>query len=438
MNSVAVATLGCKVNHHDSAGIVEELRTQGYRIVPFSSRADIYIINTCTVTGKTDYQSRQLIRRAHRANPAASIIVTGCYAQIAPDILAGLPGVALIAGTGEKSTIPELIGTIDGPPPRISVGDIGVPRPFSSLPVTRFHGQTRAYLKIQDGCNAFCSYCIVPYARGRSRSLPPDEVIDRIGVLTDAGYREIVLTGIHLGVYGQELSPPRGLLHLLKRIEDETDLERLRLSSIEPMELTDDLIRHAAASPVICRHFHVPLQSGHNGILKAMNRNYTVDDFKDRIDAILDRIPDAGIGIDILAGFPGEDEDAFEETRRFIEGLSIAYLHVFPYSRRPGTRADGMTGHVPEETKKIRAGILRRLGTEKRARFNGRFIGNTLPVLVEGTRDRVTGLMKGFSDNYIPVLLEDGDMKDANRIVPVTACREHEGKLVGREQQDGQ
>jgi len=437
VRKVAIATLGCKVNHYDSAGIAEALQNQGHTIVPFNGMADIYIVNTCTVTGKTDYQSRQLIRRAGRTNPAASIIVTGCYAQTAPEILADLPGVTLVAGTGEKGTIPELINSLTTGSPRISVGDIGLPRAFSSLPVTSFQGQTRAYLKIQDGCNAFCSYCIIPYARGRSRSLPADDVINRIGSLTGAGYREIILTGIHLGMYGRDFSPSTDLLHLLQRIEDETSLERLRISSIEPMEITDDLIHHAARSKILCRHFHIPLQSGDDGILKAMNRHYSTEAFRNRVAAILDAVPGAGIGIDVLAGFPGEGEGEFERTYRFIESLPLSYLHVFPYSRRPGTTADRMPGHVSEARKKERARALRELGACKRVHFNEGFVGRVLSVLVEGAKDRVTGMMKGFSDNYIPVLLQNGGTIHANRIMGVRAFRTHDEKLVGEETQDG-
>jgi threonylcarbamoyladenosine tRNA methylthiotransferase MtaB len=396
---VAIATLGCKVNHYESAGIEEEIRSRGFSIVPFRSEADIYIVNTCTVTGKTDYQSRQLIRRANRANPEASIFVTGCYAQIAPEILAALPGVTTVVGTGQKAAIPDLLSSEAEKETIINVKNVDDERFLSCLSVKDFHGQTRAYLKIQDGCNAFCSYCIIPYARGRARSLPENRVIEEIRSLCQAGYREIILTGIHLGMYGHELSPRTSLSDLLSRIEKETDIERLRISSTEPMEITDGIIELIRESSVLCRHLHIPLQSGNDKILKAMNRNYDSRQFEERIETIVQEIPDIGIGIDIIAGFPGEGEEEFENTRAFIERLPR---------------------------------ILREIDEEKRASFSSRFIGKRLSVLVEGKKDRKSGLMKGFSDNYIPILIEEANQSMTNCIVEVEGTETFDKKLKGK------
>jgi threonylcarbamoyladenosine tRNA methylthiotransferase MtaB len=429
---VAIATLGCKVNHYESAGIEEEIRSRGFSIVPFRSEADIYIVNTCTVTGKTDYQSRQLIRRANRTNPEASIFVTGCYAQIAPEILAALPGVTTVVGTGQKAAIPDLLSSEAEKETIINVKNVDDERFLSCLSVKDFHGQTRAYLKIQDGCNAFCSYCIIPYARGRARSLPENRVIEEIRSLCQAGYREIILTGIHLGMYGHELSPRTSLSDLLSRIEKETDIERLRISSTEPMEITDGIIELIRESSILCRHLHIPLQSGNDKILKAMNRNYDSRQFEERIETIVQEIPDIGIGIDIIAGFPGEGEEEFENTRAFIERLPLQYLHVFPYSKRPGTAAFSLSGHVPENIKKERARILREIDEEKRASFSSRFIGKRLSVLVEGKKDRKSGLMKGFSDNYIPILIEEANQSMTNCIVEVEGTETLDKKLKGK------
>jgi threonylcarbamoyladenosine tRNA methylthiotransferase MtaB len=434
---VAIATLGCKVNHYESAGLEEEIRSRGFSIVPFRSEADIYIVNTCTITGKTDYQSRQLVRRANRSNPEAAIFVTGCYAQIAPDILAALPGVSMVVGTGQKAAIPDLLCTEAGGQTIINVGNVDDERFLTCLSVTDFHGQTRAYLKIQDGCNAFCSYCIIPYARGRARSLPEDRVIEGVRSLRRAGYREIILTGIHLGMYGQELTPQTSLSDLLRRIEKETDIERLRISSTEPMEITDGIIERIRESSVLCRHLHIPLQSGDDRILSAMNRNYDSRQFEKRIEKIVQAIPDIGIGIDIIAGFPGESETEFENTRAFIEQLPIQYLHVFPYSKRPGTAAFSLSDHVPENIKRERAQSLRKIGEEKRASFSSRFIGKRLSVLVEGKADRRSGLMKGFSDNYIPVLIEGANQSMTNCIVEAEGTETFKeiikGKIVSYE-----
>jgi threonylcarbamoyladenosine tRNA methylthiotransferase MtaB len=431
MTRVALATLGCKVNQYESAGLIEALKKKGFVHVPFNTSADIYIVNTCTVTGKTDYQSRQLIRRAHRKNPSASIIVTGCYAQIASGDLAVLPGVKAIVGTEHKEHIPDMIHDVIKAGQQIVVSDIGSKKECTGLTVSEFPGHTRAFLKIQDGCDAFCSYCIIPYARGRSRSLPEAEVINQIRTLSGSGYREIVLTGIHLGNYGHDLSPQTGLLNLLKKIEQSRIVERLRLSSIEPMEVTDELIDYIKASRTICRHLHIPLQSGDDTVLRLMNRNYTADRFRERIETIMEAIPGMAIGIDVMVGFPGEGEQEFINTRTFIERLPVAYLHVFPYSQRPGTAALTFPGQVEESLKKERGKILRDIGKKKRIDYNTMFIGNELSVLVEDTKDRETGLMKGFSDNYIPVLISNGNRSLANHIVTIMADNSEGGKIRG-------
>lgn len=432
MVKVAVATLGCKVNHYESAGIVEKLAAQGAKVVPFSSVADLYIVNTCTITAKTDFQSRQLVRRAYRTNPSAPIVVTGCYAQIAPQELARLPGVRMVAGTEMKERLPGIIRDIIDGEQRIDVGDISSKKIFSDLPVTSFPGQTRAYLKVQDGCNAFCSYCIIPYARGRSRSLPEGDVIRQVQALTEAGHREIILTGICLGAYGRDLPSPTDILGLLKRIEEDTDLDRLRISSLNPTDISDGMIEHLRGSRLLCRHLHLSLQSGDNRILGLMRRGYTTDQVNDLVVKLQTAIPGIAVGMDVITGFPGEGEEEFRNTSRFIENIRLAYLHVFPYSRRPGTAASSFPDQVMKAVRKERAALLRDIGNRKRVAFNGGFMGETLSVLVEGTPDKETGWMKGFSDNYVPVLIPDGDPSLAGRIVPVTGDRMLREKVVGR------
>ena len=438
MLRVAVATLGCKVNHYETAGIVENLEAQEeVCVVPFSLPADLYIVNTCTITAKTDFQSRQLVRRAYRTNPSALIVVTGCYAQIAPQELAALPGVRLVAGTEMKERLPAIIREVIEGEPRIDIGDITRKRTVSDLPVTRFPDQTRAYLKVQDGCNLFCSYCIIPYARGRSRSLPEEDVIRQVTTLTRAGHREIILTGICLGAYGRDLSPSTALLDLLKRIEQDTDLERLRISSLHPIDISDEMIAYFRNSRILCRHLHLSLQSGNDRILRLMRRDYTTAAVNDLVRKLRSAIPGIAIGMDVITGFPGEGEEEFLDTLRFIEKIELAYLHVFPYSRRPGTRASSFPDQVLKSVKKERAAALRGVGERKRIAFNGGFIGEELPVLVEGTIDKETGWIKGFSDNYVPVLLPEGDPSLANRIVPVVLHRMIREKVVGRIVTDG-
>ncbi len=437
MLKVAVATLGCKVNHYESAGIMEALEAQGCSVVPFDSAADLYIVNTCTVTAKTDFQSRQLIRRANRTNPSAPIIAAGCYAQISPQELAKLPGVRMVAGAEIKEKLPGMIRDIIDGEPRIEVTDISLKRTFSDLPVTRLPGQTRAYLKVQDGCNAFCSYCIIPYARGRSRSLPEEDVLRQVRTLTKAGHREIILTGICLGAYGRDLPSPTDLTGLLKKIEDHTDIERLRISSLNPMEISDMMIQHLQRSKKLCRHLHLSLQSGDDRVLTLMRRTYTTAGVGDLVKRLQAAIPGIAVGMDVITGFPGEGEEEFRNTVRFIESMDLAYLHVFPYSRRPGTAASFLSGEPMKSVRKERAAVLRRIGNRKRIAFNSGFAGTDLSVLVEGSRDKETGWMKGFSDNYVPVLIPDGDSSLSNRIVPVAADRMMREKVVGRITTDG-
>lgn len=427
---VAIATLGCKVNQYESAGILEALEDLGFERVSFDQPADYYVINTCTVTGRSDVQSRQLIRRAARTNPQAQIIVTGCYAKLAADELRKMPGVALV--TDQKALIPEAMAAAvqpEGASPRVHADALC---DITGLKPVRFHGHTRAFLKIQDGCNSRCRYCIVPSVRGPSRSVPEREVLARIDELRLAGFREIVLTGIHLGAYGVDLMPPTNLVGIVKTVSDRHAVERLRLSSIEPMEITDPLIALFQHSEILCRHLHIPLQSGDNGILKRMGRPYDAGFFVQLLEKIWRAVPDLAVGLDVMVGFPGEDERAFRQTMQLISDLPVAYLHVFPYSERPGTTAADMSGKVSAAAKKERAERMRDLGKRKRTAYAGKFIGKKMTVLMEGPSGRATGLCKGLSGHYIPVLVKDRDVSPVNQIVQVLADRCEDGKLYGR------
>ncbi len=433
---VAITTLGCKVNQYESSALAGKFEKRGYEVVPFTAEADVYVINTCTVTGRSDYQSRQLIRRAARRNPRAVIAVTGCYAQVAPQELEAMPEVTLIAGSAEKMTLPERVDSLTGGRREVRVGDIGQVKEMDFHAAPSFPGHTRAFLKIQDGCDASCSYCIVPRARGRSRSLPVKDVLEEIRFLGRSGYREVVLTGIHLGLYGKDLAPSGHLLDILKAVEEEAPVSRLRLSSLEPAEVTDDLIAFAAGSRVLCPHFHVPLQSGDDGILAAMKRTYDRAFFRVLIDQIRAEVPRAAIGVDVMTGFPGEDENAFRNTFDLIEALPLTYLHVFPYSKRPGTPAAAMGGQVGEKTKKERAEMLRHLGMRKKEAFARSFVGSETAVLIEGKEGKGTKSMQGLTDNYLTVLIDRDDPALANRIVPVVIAGEKDGRLIGRVARD--
>jgi threonylcarbamoyladenosine tRNA methylthiotransferase MtaB len=412
MPTFKITTLGCKVNQAESDCIAGDLLAGEWLPAHDPDPADLCIINTCTVTQKASMQSRQAIRQALRANPNAQIVVTGCYAQAAPKEIQKIKGVNYIVGHGNKNQIGRMFKThaVERSGDTVFIG--GSPHGSSSFASTFdnfWPARTRPFLKIQDGCDAFCTYCIVPYARGRSRSMPPHDVLNHIKQLAAAGFHEVVMAGIHLGTYGRDLSPATNLLRLLGKIQEEKTIERIRLSSIEPLELTDAMIECVAASDIFCRHFHIPLQSGDDGILKMMGRPYTRQIFHDLILKIKQRMPDAAIGVDTLIGFPGESEAAFENTYQLIEKLPVSYLHVFPFSPRPGTVASKFPNRVPAEIVKKRCEQMRKLGNKKRMAFYRNQIGQTVTILCETQRDGRTGLLKGISSNYLPVWVNGAD-----------------------------
>jgi threonylcarbamoyladenosine tRNA methylthiotransferase MtaB len=406
-----ITTLGCKVNQYESDAISQRLKDLGYVSAGAEDSADLCIINTCTVTQKASMQSRQAIRQFIRSNPEAQIVVTGCYAQTEPDELKKIEGIHHIIGHGDKHNIPDIVSSQDKdlPSPSLIRRRILHEHHFKQIPVTAFGNRTRPFLKIQDGCNTFCTYCIVPYARGRSRSMPLENVLKNIHCLKQAGFHEVVLTGVHLGAYGLDLSPQTSLTALLDHIDESNAMDRVRLSSIEPHELTRDIIELVAESDIFCDHFHIPLQSGDDRIIERMNRPYTNSFFKDLVFDIKKRIPDAAIGVDTLIGFPGETEKAFENTYSLIEKLPVTYLHVFPFSPRPGTPADKYKQKVPQKIIKARCEKMRRLGNEKKRIFYESFMGKTVEVLIESRRDKATGLLKGTTSNYIPVHIAGED-----------------------------
>lgn len=419
MEKFKISTLGCKVNQSESEAIAQQLQDAKWIAAHEEEEADLCIINTCTVTQKASMQSRQAVRQAIRNNPKARILVTGCYVQTAPQELKKIKGIHEIIGHTHKHKIPEMI--IQGETHHLfPLGSIQKENLFKSMPSAGFGERTRPFVKIQDGCDAFCTYCIVPYARGPSRSLPLNQVLDHIRHLKNQGYHEVVLTGIHLGCYGSDLSPPTSLLELLKRIQKSRAMDRVRLSSIEPLELTENIIHFVALSGSgsghVCHHFHIPLQSGDNPILKRMNRPYTKEVFRNLILRIHEHVPDAAIGVDILVGFPGESNPAFENTYALIEELPVSYLHVFPFSPRKGTPAYDFPDKVQNNIIKARCQKMRALGNIKKKSFYKRFIGKSLEVLIESKRDNKTGMLWGKTSNYIPVLVH-GEGISANTMV---------------------
>jgi threonylcarbamoyladenosine tRNA methylthiotransferase MtaB len=423
MPKFRITTLGCKVNQCESDVIVEQLNSCDWSLALENEPSEICIINTCTVTQKASMQSRQAVRQAIRRNPSARIVVTGCYAQTEPEAIEKILGVDDIIGNADKHLICEMIRrntntALDQP---LTICKDMQPEIDSEfLPDGVADGRTRPFLKIQDGCNAFCTYCVVPYARGPSNSMPVENVLAGIQAFSNNGYREIVLTGIHLGHYGNDLIPQTCLSELLNRIDQLNLSPRVRLSSIEPLELADAIINLVAGSNRFCRHFHIPLQSGDDGILQKMKRPYTAKDFRELVTKIHDQLPDAAIGVDTLIGFPGETEAAFENTYALVKQLPVSYLHVFPFSSRPGTVAAKYPNKISAEVVKDRCERMRLLGNSKRADFYAQFIGQKMNVLVETTRHRPTGLLKGLTSNYIPILMDAHDGYQ-NKLVAVRA-----------------
>lgn len=403
---VSISTLGCKSNQYDSAAIAAMLKENNLSMAAIAEVADVYIINTCTVTGKADYQSRQLIRRARSANPDAVILVTGCYAQVAAPEVASIDGVDYVVGNPEKERILGYILEGKKKQPKIDISEVGKDKPLS-LRAKGSTGRTRAYLKVQDGCNNSCSYCIIPKARGVSRSLPISDILQEIDGLVANGYKEIILTGIHLGAYGFDVDSKTDIAGLVKAIDERDYPCRFRISSLDPDEVSDELMEIMANSKTICNHLHLPLQSGDDNILQKMNRRYTGKLFAERIEEIVKTVPDISVGVDVIVGFPGEGEREFLNTYNLLERLPIAYMHIFPYSRRKGTTAAGFSGQIDSRIVKGRCERIRALDKIKRKIFYEKFIGKKASVLIERSRDKETGLSAGRARNYIPFLIKN-------------------------------
>jgi threonylcarbamoyladenosine tRNA methylthiotransferase MtaB len=399
---IAIATLGCKINQYDSAVIQSRLEGE-HSFVPFEQAADCYVINTCTVTDRADWEARQLVRRAKRLNPAAKVLVTGCYAQVNPQEVAQVPDVDFVVGLNRVDDLLRFVESAPLAKTQVAVSDVKRERGVAVLGTRALPGHTRAFLKIQEGCNYSCSYCIIPTARGLSRSVQPRQVLEQVRQLAGAGYKEIVLTGIHLGGYGHDLSPKIDLTALVEMIAAAGLIARLRLSSLDPRELPDRLLDLIAGSDAICPHLHICAQAGADGVLRGMRRNYDTAYYRDLLARVRERLPDAALGSDIIVGFPGETERQFEQSLEYFDSLPLTYFHVFPYSPRRGTAAASLSEQVPAHIKKARSRRMRELGARKKRDFCCRFIGRRLSVLIEDKIECVSGLRRGFSRNYLPV-----------------------------------
>ena len=434
---VAFHTLGCKVNQEETASLMEMFRKRGFQLVDFKSPADVYIINTCTVTHTADQKSRQMIRRAISRQPDALVAVVGCYSQVSPDDVLAIPGVDLVVGTRGRAKLVDLVEDIlekkragEFVKEVNAVDSLESDLEFEQLPLPDNPQRTRAFLKIEDGCDQYCAYCIIPDARGPVRSLSPELVKEQLGELICAGYREVVLTGVHTSAYGKDLPVGINLAALLRDLVKMPGDFRIRLSSVEPVDVSEELLEVMASSPRICRHLHLPLQSGDDEILEMMQRPYTTADYSELFLKAIKMIPDLAVTTDVMVGFPGETDRHFENTYDFIASLPFRDLHVFKYSPRPGTPAAEMSGQVKPRNKDERSRRLRELADTKARAFAEGALGETLDVLVERSYKKRPGYWQGITDNYLRVIFPSQEKELRGELLPVKMIKIEEGDLV--------
>ncbi len=409
MKRVAFYTLGCKVNQYETEAMAEAFENEGYIQVGFDETADVYVINTCTVTGLSSRKSRQAIRRARQMNSNAIVAAVGCYPQTAREEVEGLAEVDIVAGTADRMRVPEyvdkfLTGKLQSGKEKITVVEnIMKKHSFEDLKIERYKDRTRAFLKIQEGCSQFCSYCIIPYARGPIRSRPSADVLREVQKLVGAGFKEVVLTGIHIASYGKDLGEIR-LMDLVRMIHDIDGIDRIRIGSIEPTLVTEDFASAAAGMEKLCPHYHISLQSGCDETLARMNRRYTTEQYKRAIELLREQIPDVALTTDVMVGFPGETDEEFDKTYQFLEEIQFAKMHVFKFSPRKGTPAASFAGQVSSQVKEARSMRVIELSDRCTHAFHSRFIGRKMPVLYEQEVKDRKGLYEGLTPNYIRVL----------------------------------
>ncbi|MGO9481254.1 MAG: tRNA (N(6)-L-threonylcarbamoyladenosine(37)-C(2))-methylthiotransferase MtaB [Candidatus Kryptoniota bacterium] len=435
---VALESLGCKLNYAETIQIEKEFKRRGYDVVSPTSSADVFIINTCTVTQSADSDCRQIVRRALRSSPNAFVVVTGCYAQGKPNEVAQIEGVDLVLGAKEKFELFEHVNDFIKPKgggcasdtdyhARVFVGPIDDAVEFGAADSATSGRRTRAFLKVQDGCDYKCSYCTIPKVRGESRSPSVGFLVQEATEIAARGFKEIVLSGVNVGDFHD--SDNHSLIDLLKELDKVAGIERIRISSIEPNLLTKEIIKFAAASSRLCRHFHVPLQSGSDYILKKMRRRYNSNDYRDIVEQIKEVMPSAGIGADVIVGFPGETNADFEQTYDFIESLPLTYLHVFSYSEREGTDAASLNERVDPRARKKRSELLRMLSIRKRYEFNRRHVGRIIRVLIE--EEVKNEKMFGFTSNYVRVEM-DASASRVNEIADVLVTGVSDNTVIGQ------
>ena len=421
MKKVGFYTLGCKVNQYETQAMIEMFKKSGYEIVDFEECADVYVINTCTVTSFGDKKSRQIIRRAKRNNPEAIVAVVGCYSQVSPEEVEKIDGVDIIAGTGERTKLVSLVETVDKSKKIRSVSDIMKQREFEETGFITYSERTRAFIKIQEGCDRFCSYCIIPYARGPVRSRSKESILQEVRNLVDNGLKEVVLTGIHLTSYGKDLKNV-SLIEVIEAVNKIYGIERIRLGSIDRGLITEDFILKIKESEKLCPHFHISLQSGSDSVLKRMNRKYNAKEYKTKVDMLRKGIQDVSITTDIIVGFPGETTQEFNETYKFLDEISFSKMHIFKYSPRKGTPASKYPGQIDAAIKEERSNILLELSNRKEAEFNSKYIGNAMQVLFEQESKYDENYLEGHTENFIRVAANVG-RDSINQIIEVKLIR---------------
>ena len=445
MPTAALITLGCKVNQYDTQAMQEVMLRNGYTVVGENDPADVCIINTCTVTHAADQKARQVIRRAIRKNPKTEVLVTGCYAESGRDAIEAIPGVSLVFGNREKADLQKYLDIIHesskektgSPLLQIEPVHHDAVREHANfnMSVSEAGKHTRALIKVQDGCSAFCTYCIIPYVRGRMTSRPLRDIVQEAKQIAANGYKEIVITGVHLGAYGLDIGRQTTIADILEHIHPIDGIERIRFSSIEAMNFPPDLVDRMAALPKCMPHFHLPLQAGSDRILRQMRRRYTRSEFSRLVEKLRTSFPDVGITTDVMVGFPGETDADFEDSLKFVEEIGFNQLHVFRYSPRRGTPAADYSDHIPPHVSAERSKAMIALGKQLGVEFRRRMLGKTMHVLVEDSHEGTEGHLAGFTGNYLRVLMDVPDSA-VNRILPVklTAL---EGEFIRAETANG-
>lgn len=423
---IAFITLGCKVNLYDTEAMAELFTEKGYEVVDFEEYADVYLINTCTVTNLGDKKSRQMIRRAKRINPNSVVVATGCYAQVASEEVAKIEGINIVIGTKNRSEIVETVenyvaenGVVN------NVSDIMGEKEFEPLQISRLTNRTRAYIKIQEGCNRYCTYCIIPYARGPIRSRKPEEVVEEVKKLAENGFKEVVLTGIHVASYGLDLGNIT-LADIIEKVHSVDGIERIRFSSMEPLAIDDEFVARMSKLPKVCDHYHLSLQSGCNRTLKRMNRKYNAEQYAEACERLRNAFPNVAITTDIIVGFPDETEEDFKESLAFAERMKLDKIHTFPYSPKNGTPAAKMKNQISGDVKSQRSKEMIALSDKMNIDFLNNNIGKTVPVLFE---DMENGFWQGHTTNYIKVLAKSDENLN-NKIVDVKLDKIHGVEIV--------